>query len=552
MIDSMRVKKTGIRLLALLLCLFSLQRAWAGVWIYQGERAFKDKNFVAAFNELQKAEPWDQNNPRLNLLFGESAWHLGVREKDAQWFKKSRSYLQPLTQQLPYFGRGWLYLALSRLGYEDQSVDGVTFAEWNEIKPFLENALQGEPTSPLILYLIGLKYLTYSEYLEAHEKELAMKRIKKSLSLHYPGQVSPYLDPALQFLWARFHDFEILKQITPTDLPSSTALLLFTEKRGLWENRDEVYAVFLHLTGEAYNQLTTRGEQLLLEGKNEKAWFEFQKAFWIQVHPVRARAGMLIARYRMNRLPEDYETVLKDILEEEEQGSLGNLWRPLGAVVDASGNAYLRGLYGVRENDWEQACKSFSQAAYDKASLFLRQYQTVCLLKSGEKEQAFKVIQSILAEEGPDLRELYLLKERDTPFREEIDRKIEATATVYQSNLHWWRKGWVSSNRLDRRDQIGMLVNLKPGKVRFLLWARTLPGDGEYGYLLVRLWDGIRDRLLGTAYLNHYDWKKIAITTETTGGKRWFDIELFNGAPSDEQQTGPAIELGPLEVEYLS
>lgn len=302
MLDLEKWGKVAIRLLAAGLCLLSFQKAWAGLWFYEGQRAFKQENFREAARDFQKSLKGDRTEPHTLYFLGQSAWHLGVQRKEKVWLETAELFLKQFTREIPDYGRAWLYLALVRLALEQQSADKVTVAEWKkEIQPLFEAAYRREPASAWINFMTGKALLSYSPFLSEGERKRAFERIKKSTALHYPDQPSPYLRPALSFLWNQFSDFGLLKEITPRDTYSYYPLIEFAEQKGLRAQRDEVYPEFLRVTQEAYESQCLKAQRYLEKGFTRRAFVEFQKAFWIDKKALRAKTGMLIAQEKMNR-----------------------------------------------------------------------------------------------------------------------------------------------------------------------------------------------------------------------------------------------------------
>ena len=281
---------------------------------------------------------------------------------------------------------------------------------------------------------------------------------------------------------------------------------------------------------------------------------EFQKAFWRNKIFVRARAGMLVSQEAMDELPADFQASLKQILEEEEE-AIGSLIDFLPPLVMRSGDAYLKGLYAFRKNNFLAARTELERTTPDETRRFRRRYLAASLWQLGERQKAFETLKPALDEENPDLRELYLFKKWDSPYRRAVLRKIRSIATRSRSPEEWW--GWGGGekgfrHRLDRRARMGVMVNLKPGEVRLRLTLRSIPGsNGYYGYLLVRLADQDQERRIGTAYLNHQDWREVDFQLRTLGGNRWLEAELLNGSETPETH-GPLVDFGGLEIEYLS
>ena len=543
-----------MRLLAMGFCLISIEKAWAGIWFYQGQAAFKKGDFHEALRLFERSEKWDSRNPRLIYLLGQSCWHLGVEKKDRISLESAERHLGKLVHELPHYGRGWLYLALVRITIQEQSAHGLTKVEWQQkIRPVFEEAYRKEPTSSWMNYMTGSQALSRMKLLSDEEIKTALNRIKKSVAAHYPDQPSFYLRPALSLLWRTFSNFELLKDVTPVDAASYDLLVQFVDEHGLWVHRDEVYPSFVILNNGAYEKQCIRAEKFLIRGRFRRAFIEFQKAFWINQISVLAKAGMLITQVKMNQAPARLESTLKEILEADED-NIGGLLVALHQAVEKYGTPYLKGIYAFRNSDFTAARNWLDKTPAEETDRFRRRFLAASYWQLGEREKAFETLKPTLGEKDVDLRELYLLKQWESPYRQQAAQKIESVATVIRTAEEWW--GWGKDvkglrYRLDRRARMGVMVNLRPGHVRLGLTLRSLPdGNGRYGYLLVRLWDKERERRIGTAYVNFQDWHRVKFEVETLGGDRWLEVELLNGKETAQGKAGPVVEFGPLLVEY--
>lgn len=550
-----KFQEVFVRILAVGLCLLAIQKAWAGVYYEEGFLAFKERNFDKASEKFERALRWDSANPRLLYDLGQSDWQIWLEKKDEKRLESSRVYFEKLTQELPYYGRGWAYRALVELTSIRQNAKGeIGREEWRDkILPLFSQAYEREPASAWMAYVTGTHLLAYSQFLSEEEKEEAFNRLKKSVFLRHPDKPSLYLKPALSFLWSKFENFELLKEVTPADAFSYSSLIELMDEKGLWAWRNEIWSDFRVWMTAAYEKQCGKAERFLGKKRFERALSEFQKAYWIDKTSSRAKQGMLIAQERMGQLPPDFKTALKEVLEEEEEkmGDPGDLLKP---VVDRSGDPYLAGLYAVRRKEDAQAVAFFEKATGDTAQRFRRRFLAASLWRLGEKDKAIETLRPLLDESEPDLRELFLFKEWDSPFQKAVLEKIENVATLQRTPEDWW--GWTEKtkgirHRLNQSGRMGIKVNLKPGGVRLHVSLRSDPGEkGNYGYLLLRLWDGERERLIGTAYVPHKEWHEFLFDFKTTGGIRWLEAELFNGTKDPATRPGPLVEFGTVRVEY--
>lgn len=541
------------RTLTLILCFLSLGKAWAGIWLYAGERAFGQADYESARKTFQKVSLWKNADPRWHHLTGQTQWRLALQTGERAGLETAYLHFQRLTELLSNYGRGWLYRALVRLAIEEKSSGGVTIDQWKEIQTDLDRAYQSEKGSAWIAYQTGSLLLSYRSYLTPAQREEAFERIKRSVALHHPGQVSPYLKDALAVVWQQFSDFKRLREIVPQDAFSYYALTEFLEARDLWAHRDSIDEELVKLNQAACLEQCRKAEGLLQKGLYRSAFEEFQKAYWIDKTRLRAQAGMLIAGERIHRLLPDFRLLLKEILEDEEQ-DLDDLNLLLEPVVKQSGDPYLMGLFAFQRRDFKTAVSLLSQIQQDESRPLKRRFLAAGLWGLDEKMKAIETLRPVIDEKEPDLRELFLYKSWNTAERELVIRKVEEVATVTRSAEEWW--GWGGDVKglrhwLDRKGRMGVAVNLKPGKVRFRLTLRSLPDPkGIYAYLLIRLMDGQRERRLGSVYVDQQDSQEIIFETWSSGGKRWLEAELVNGREAGDVKRGPMVEFGTLRIDH--
>lgn len=538
------------RVTALLICLLLAQKAWAGVWLYQGERALERKYYSLAYAYLEKAQRADPSNEKIRYLLGRASYDQSRRTRDLVWLQSSLRHWTAFTEALPYYGRGWLYLALTRLSGEKQSQDGLTSEEWAKIKPLLEKAYQQEPGSAWVAYMTGTSFLSNEPFLTREERQEALLRIQKSVtlrrsapSLSYLDEPSTLLKPALKFLWMRYSDPQYLKDVTPFDYPSYRVLIKFLSEQGLWSARQELFPRYLSLEEEVYQRECQKGEDLLARSDSRNAFFAFRKAFWIRGGAYhRAKAGILVAQEAMNQLPttddgrhelfqEDFQKTVRKILEDEDQ-DIGMLLGAMKKIVRKIDDLYLSGLHAARSGEDTLAIELLEKTEHHTVSR--RRYLARSYAKLLQPEKAAQVLRTSLEEEGPDLRDLILLASLESPWREIAQKKIVDAGTIIRPPTAWWGSGERRS-LLDQKGRLTMGLNLWPGKVRLRVQIRSV-APGSQGYVRFFL-QGI---LLAEAAVEQADRRPVMVETQTAGGKRWFEVELVNGQ----------VELGSVEVLY--
>ena len=533
-------QKIVLRLLALALCLFSLKQSWAGVGMDRGKMAFGHKDYPHAVSVLERALKWDPKNPELLYWAGLASWTQGKKTNQLPWFSKSTRTFRKLTGELPYDGRGRLYLGLSRLAEERASRDGVTLSEWFEIKKLLLEALEKEPGSSWMASTVGTNLLSQNQFLVPEEREEAFRLLQKSVSIHRVGVASPYLKPVLSHLWQGFPLFKFLRDLTPRDYESYQVLLDFMDHRGLWEYREEIFSEFLTIRRERVNELCLSGQTGLEKNARASAARMFQRATWVDPTSSKAKAGLLASQEKRDPQPSEAAHTLQKILEDEDE-ELETLLPYLGPLVDRSRDPYLRGLYAVRRKAFPAARRALEEVSADRK--FLRRYLALAYRQTQDKEMAARVLEPALLEKDPDLRDLLLLEKADPDLQTEIFQKIKSVATVSLPPTAWRGKNF-KNGMLQPKEKAGVVVNIPPGKRVFrfrLRWVASEKGTG--GYLIFRL----RDRAAGSAYVDHEDWREHVIEVQTAGGKCWLEAESYRDGENEAVRAG-AVSMGGVEI----
>ena len=157
---------------------------------------------------------------------------LGRQRKEKGRLELAQSRFEKVTAALPYYGKAWLYRGLARIALKEQSKEGFSPAEWKETREFFLRAGEKEPGNAWIAYATGINFLQQDRLLSIGEQEMAVSEIKRSIRLAFQKpssqfleKPSPFLRPALTFLWDRSPDFSLLKSIVPVDRVSYQSFL---------------------------------------------------------------------------------------------------------------------------------------------------------------------------------------------------------------------------------------------------------------------------------------------------------------------------------------
>lgn len=541
------MKKTGgrfsiffVKAIALGLCLVGIQRTWAGVCLARGEALVEKGRFSAAVPFFEKGLRWDKSNPRLQYLAAVSLWESGAADKKNAEVAKARYFFKRLTDSMPDYARAWVYLGLTELYLAEHTGGTADGKAWDQARAYFDTAAAREPGSGWMAYTVGTQYLLRASLLSEEEKRAALGMIRRGIDLTPDYYHRDTLhNRALAFLWEHFSDFQQLIQITPPDFWSYRRLVAFSESRGLWKARSEVYPEFARLMKAEYEALCLKAAGHLFRRDARLAFEEFQKAYWIDQSRSFAKAGMLAARNKMDKLPGDYQNLLQAVLEDEEE-KLNGLMPGLEPVVRRSGVPYLEALHAFRNREFAAAAELFGKVAPGKE--FVRRYLAVCLRNLGQKDEAARMLAPALKESVPDLRELVLLAQWETADAGEASARIEALRT---RPLQAWMSGisGKATNRLERKGALGMVINLEPGRAVVGIGIRAIRGLGlEPAAVEIRLWNGPAHRVIGTAYVDHEAWQTLDSSVESSGGPRWLEVAVLNPAG--------AVELDRIGIKY--
>ena len=239
-----------IRFFSVFMFLVSAKYAWSGIWFYRGQSQLEQGRPGVAVRYLETANIRDHKNPELLFLKGKAAFEQGVKVQDSAWFEGAVMQFEEAARGIPYYGRVWMYLALSRINMENASEDGLTNLEWKFIAPIIEKAYQLETNSAWMNYVAGSNLLSNVRHLSAEERKKGFAYLKQGTAM-LPGE---YLEPALNFLWTKFSNPKYLVDVTPKDLESYRTLIGFSESRQIWSLLENAYSVYLRFKEDLYSE----------------------------------------------------------------------------------------------------------------------------------------------------------------------------------------------------------------------------------------------------------------------------------------------------------
>ena len=141
------------------------------------------------------------------------------------WLERAKKLYERACHLNPQYAETWYLLGKVRL-------------ELNEIDEGIDSfreALERDPYSFRINYLVGHNSVSMWNSLDNAEKDFAMRRLKYVLQLkpHY----SQYVYPAVHYY---AEDFGLVQEVTPDNLKGYKALFSFIKKNSLWQYRKEV------------------------------------------------------------------------------------------------------------------------------------------------------------------------------------------------------------------------------------------------------------------------------------------------------------------------
>ncbi len=531
------------------LCFLCAGQAWAGWNLYRAEPLYAGGRHEAV-SFLERSLRFDPHNPRALYLAGQVYYLEGVKTGNPEALKKGEGFFERMTRETPRSGKAWMGLALVRLDLAEKG--NISKETWDlKIKPLLDRGYREEPGNTWVAYNSARALISQWDYLTALEKKEALMRMRRSLSIRDPQQASPHLKFALEFLWKQFADFSVLKSVMPQDPYSYEVLMGFIEEKGLWNIRHAVEADYFSRNQNLYHQLCVKGKQLLAGKKFARAYEVFDRAYGRNNVLMAAAAGRLAAQAGANALPSNFKGTLIEILEQEDEKEAWDYLPFMEDKILDQKDPYLTGLYLLRSGKIEQSCLRLEKTERDADHPRIRYFLAEACEASGNSKKAADALAPVLKEDQPDLRELLLLAKIDSPFRGEAVQKAELYQTGKIEPREWWNGSGISASGLALKGRLRVQVNLKPGPVIFHLKAVSTLVRGNGAYLQADLWEGERVRRLGHAYMPSEAVREMTFSSQTSGGKRWFEIELMNGSRSPSE-AGPVLQLREMTVEYPS
>lgn len=522
----------------------SLQKTVSGFAFYQAVRFERQDKTEQAIRAFEKANALSfQRNP--SVLYEGGKVLLEAPFNKAQNLKKAESYFSKMTFLSPYFGKAWLYLAWAKWKKVKQDGRELTRMEQKEISSYLEKAHQFEPGNSWLNFMAA-KILLSQEAVTKKQELWASQLLRNAVKPPSSNQPSPYLESSLDLLWEKYKQTRYLKDLTPKEAFSYGVLSRFFEQNHLWKERAEIEGSAASLRSMNYQEHCIRGEKLLQEGFSQRAYDEFQTAYWLNnTHPW-ARAGMIASKDWPNHLPETKNEQLKKILEDEESNQ-GSILFYLEKSVRQTADPYLKGLFASRVKDYSSAVDELQQVDLSRYP-YAKRHLAKAYWELNLKRKARSVLNASVQEKSPDLRELYILKDWGIPNEEDVDAKIEMVFTRKVSQDQWFLENSRSSI-LNQKENRGAYLNLKPGNCVLRVMMKSAPDfSGNNAYVRFRLWNGSAYRSVGEFYINQEDWGAYQLLISTSGGWRFLQAELVNGATATSRAKGPVLELGAIDV----
>ena len=131
------------------------------------------------------------------------------------------------------------------------------------------------------------------------------------------------------------------------------------------------------------------------------------------------------------------------------------------------------------------------------------------------------------------------------------DIQSEELPMDYAVLSDWWGEGF-TANLMDHQGRLGRELQLKSGRAKLSIAVEpVLPASRERAYLVIMLWDGTRPQWLGSKYLENKPGQSLDFEFDSTGGKRWLDIEMKNGTKSTANES-PAVKLGKVSLSHAT
>lgn len=533
-----------IRVIALTLTVICFRAAWAGAWYYDGVLNIQKNRYEPAAASLETARrinPWD---PQIAYQLGKSL--LNASGDRAQALKRAHDIFTDLTEHQGYYGKYWIYLAMAEIEMIQDAGGSVEPEKWQELTGMLDRAHSLEAGSAWMNYMTGKLALTFPRSLSPKQKEAAIRRIKNSIENLPPrslGLTPRYLKPALRFVWKQYRDIGLLRRITPHDYASYRRLLDFIDETGLWEEREQIYAVYWKLKQSEVDRLIQRGDQELHGRDYQEAQQNYQKALWIDRFDNHARLGKLVALAESGRVPGDFKEVLLSSVRDE-NALPATLLPNIQNLVSKADDNVIRGFFAYKGRDYVGAVKyltPFASTDEQVRRVISHSHQIL-----GRCDEASKILEADVEGKPSDVRNMILFAECRPLDAASVWEKIRAAASGSTARPGWWGSG-LANAILQAKDSGYYSLNLLPGKavIRFDL-TDSSGAAVRRPYVVVRL----NNEVIGSQCLRKNAINPLRLKIETTGGKRRLSVELLNGSAVPLGVSGYSVKLGKVAVDY--
>ncbi len=536
--------------LMLALCFFSARAGWADLWAYRSQNCLREGEEQNAARLVRVALRIEPSSPEILRRAGKIFRAEAIKNNDPASFSQAARVYERLTRKIPVYGRGWYFLGASRLA----ALPVVGRADWLVNKRFFYRAWQLESGSEWVAYNVAAAFVRYDSFLSAHERRFAFRLMKQACRMPPAAEKSPYLDlpspylkPALSWLWKRYADFALLKWVVPVNAVSYEVFLDFLSKEGLWLFRPEIDAVYGTLALKAYRQFCDEGDEHFSRKDYRSAFRAYRKGVWTGGRGgLRAQAGVIAsleATGKLKEKPEElfsesYRSVLKRALDDEDEFQ-GRTPAGLEGAVMRTGDPCLAGLYALRMKRFPKAVRQLEGGGNSPEC---RRYLAEAYAGAGRPEKAVETLRAAREEKDPDLRELFLLlkwlPEEEPVLREKI-RQVEKNDAE--------ERKWFGPKILAASGFRECTVNFRPGRLTLRIPMRHAPGESRKGaFVTVK----VNERRETSVYLDGDGWQFVEVPLVTAGGKRRIRVDFFNGEAAGSAIKGPSLELGDPEALY--
>ena len=380
--------KLLVRVTALLLFLVCIKEAGANFIFF---RATRVSDLGSHQGSLEKAVRWSPQNPKYLWRLGRLLWEEYPKHPERELLKRAHEIFRSLTQRIPFYGKVWLYLAETELLLTKQSGKRLTDEGWQRIDAWMRQAKSLAPGNAWLFYRIGLHRLIYRDSI-ARERSLGFAELKRAAGI----PPSSHLAGILNFLWQRYQDSRPLRYVVPRTYEGYDIFRIFCEKSNLWKLREEIVPKFSQLKKSEYDTLVRQGEGWYQRGSYYRAYFYFQKAFWIDPDLSLAKIGMMLSMDKFGgKMIWNDKEILKEILEDEDRlEEIRHVLPEVQPIIMDLDNAYLKGLYAFHQRDWNQALQWLQQESGQ--GKYQRRYLAEVYRQTGQREKARQILLPVL------------------------------------------------------------------------------------------------------------------------------------------------------------